>query len=176
MPNLSQCATRQRQRPLGVRSPVVARDVSQPSPLLLFSRVRLGTCPERLMPRDGIREVYFSQKEDIEIHRKEISRSGETKEQPRRVLQPWLTGIIAVVVFLCLCFIGFIVNKIWCKNAEVTNHLESPALEPDYANTNGTPVTGSSLEDVRSNEHPNAYENIYQTFNDESPKITVTEM
>ncbi|XP_059840261.1 uncharacterized protein LOC132401927 isoform X4 [Hypanus sabinus] len=105
MPNLSQCATRQRQRPLGVRSPVVARDVSQPSPLLLFSRVRLGTCPER-----------------------------------------------------------------------VTNHLESPALEPDYANTNGTPVTGSSLEDVRSNEHPNAYENIYQTFNDESPKITVTEM
>ncbi|XP_072919151.1 PDZK1-interacting protein 1-like [Hemitrygon akajei] len=104
------------------------------------------------------------------------AQNGETKEQPRRVLQPWLTGIIAVVVFLCLCFIGFIVNKIWCKNAEVTNHLESPALEPDYANTNGTPVTGSSLEDARSNEHPNAYENIYQTFNDESPKITVTEM
>ncbi|XP_062920376.1 PDZK1-interacting protein 1 isoform X2 [Mobula hypostoma] len=46
------------------------------------------------------------------------AQNGETKEQPRKGLQPWLTGIIAVVVFLCLCFVGFIVNKIWCKNAE----------------------------------------------------------
>ncbi|XP_055497803.1 PDZK1-interacting protein 1 isoform X2 [Leucoraja erinacea] len=101
----------------------------------------------------------------------------ETKEQPRRGLQPWLTGIIAVVVFLCLCFIGFIVNKIWCTDPEVSNHLESPAPEADYANTNGTQITETlTLKDVRSSEHPGAYENIYEIPYDESPKITITAM
>ncbi|XP_067846362.1 PDZK1-interacting protein 1 isoform X1 [Heptranchias perlo] len=103
---------------------------------------------------------------------------GESKEQSSRGLQPWLTGIIAVVVFLCLCFIGFIVNKIWCKDSGESNHPESPATEVEYANINGTQLTETlTLKDiVRSSEHPNAYENIYDITNDEPPKITITAM
>ncbi|XP_067893280.1 PDZK1-interacting protein 1-like [Heterodontus francisci] len=106
------------------------------------------------------------------------TQNGELKEQSNRDLQPWLTGIIAVVVFLCLCFIGFIVNKIWCKDSEESNQPESPATEVDYANINGTQITETlTLKDVvRSSEHPNAYENIYEITNDESPKITITVM
>ncbi|XP_067846363.1 PDZK1-interacting protein 1 isoform X2 [Heptranchias perlo] len=106
------------------------------------------------------------------------AQDGESKEQSSRGLQPWLTGIIAVVVFLCLCFIGFIVNKIWCKDSGESNHPESPATEVEYANINGTQLTETlTLKDiVRSSEHPNAYENIYDITNDEPPKITITAM
>lgn len=30
-------------------------------------------------------------------------------------LQPWLQGVIAVLVFLVLVAIAFVVNKFWCK-------------------------------------------------------------
>lgn len=30
-------------------------------------------------------------------------------------LQPWLQGVIAVVVFLVLVAIAFMINKFWCK-------------------------------------------------------------
>ncbi|XP_069794659.1 PDZK1-interacting protein 1-like isoform X2 [Narcine bancroftii] len=105
------------------------------------------------------------------------AQNGETKEHSKRGLQPWLTAIIAVVVFLSLCFIGFIVNKIWCKDSEVSNHVESPPAETDHVNVNGTQTTETlTLKDVRSSEHPSAYENIYEVPSDESPKITVTAM
>ncbi|XP_051869083.1 PDZK1-interacting protein 1 [Pristis pectinata] len=105
------------------------------------------------------------------------AQNDETKGHSRRGLQPWLTGIIAVVVFLCLCLIGFIVNKLWCKDSEVSNRLESAAPEADYVNTNGTQITETlTLKDVRSSEHPSAYENTYEIINDESPKITITAM
>ncbi|XP_078417295.1 PDZK1-interacting protein 1 [Cetorhinus maximus] len=106
------------------------------------------------------------------------TQNEELKEQSSRGLQPWLTGIIAVVVFLCVCFIGFIMNKLWCKNSEESNQPESPATEADYANINGTQITETlTLKDaVRSIEHPNAYENMCEINNDESPKITITAM
>uniref|UniRef100_A0A8C4SCI0 Uncharacterized protein n=1 Tax=Erpetoichthys calabaricus TaxID=27687 RepID=A0A8C4SCI0_ERPCA len=37
------------------------------------------------------------------------------KVSAQRAIPPWLTGIIAVVVFLFLVFIVFIVNKMWCE-------------------------------------------------------------
>ncbi|XP_007901866.1 PDZK1-interacting protein 1 isoform X2 [Callorhinchus milii] len=104
---------------------------------------------------------------------------GENKQQPRRVLQPWLTGIIAVVVFLFLCFIGFIVNKMWCKNSHESIDLEPPTGQADYANINGTKLTEtmSSTDPVRSKEHANAYENKYEiSLSEEFPKTTVTAM
>ncbi|XP_060685794.1 PDZK1-interacting protein 1 [Hemiscyllium ocellatum] len=106
------------------------------------------------------------------------TQDGEPKEQSSRRLQPWLTGIIAVVVFLCVCFIGFIVNKIWCTNSEESNQPESPAAEADYININGkqTSETLTLKGAVRSSEHSNAYENMCVVCTDESPKIIVTAM
>ncbi|XP_078074664.1 PDZK1-interacting protein 1 [Mustelus asterias] len=96
----------------------------------------------------------------------------------RRHLQPWFMGIIAVIVFLCVCLIGFIVNKFWCKNSEEHNQPESPTTENDYVNINGRQITETlNLKDaVRSSEHANVYENVCVITNDESPKITVTAM
>lgn len=31
-------------------------------------------------------------------------------------LQPWAQGVIAVVVFLVLVAIAFVVNRFWCKD------------------------------------------------------------
>ncbi|XP_059504232.1 PDZK1-interacting protein 1 [Stegostoma tigrinum] len=106
------------------------------------------------------------------------TQDGQPKEQSSRRLQPWLTGIIAVAVFLCVCFIGFIVNKIWCTNSEESNQPESPATEADYININGKQISETlTLKDaVRSSEHSNAYENVFEVCNDESPKIVITAM
>lgn len=35
-------------------------------------------------------------------------------DKVERALPNWLTGIISVVVFLCVVFIAFLVNKVWC--------------------------------------------------------------
>ena len=34
-----------------------------------------------------------------------------------RLLPQWLTGIIAVVIFLFLAFVTFLVNKAWCRSS-----------------------------------------------------------
>ncbi|XDV22486.1 hypothetical protein PO909_027371 [Leuciscus waleckii] len=36
-------------------------------------------------------------------------------EKAEQTLPNWLTGIIAVAVFLFLIFIAFLVNKAWCE-------------------------------------------------------------
>ncbi|KAL4634851.1 PDZK1-interacting protein 1-like isoform X2 [Arapaima gigas] len=41
------------------------------------------------------------------------AQQGDTK----RALEPWMTGIIAVAVFLFLVFVAFLVNKAWCHNS-----------------------------------------------------------
>ncbi|KAG9350822.1 hypothetical protein JZ751_024711 [Albula glossodonta] len=39
-----------------------------------------------------------------------------------RPLPNWLTGIIAVVVFLVLAFVAFLVNKVWCETSRSSDH------------------------------------------------------
>ncbi|XP_066548191.1 PDZK1-interacting protein 1 isoform X2 [Amia ocellicauda] len=88
----------------------------------------------------------------------------------QRALQPWLTGIIAVVVFLFLVFIAFLVNKAWCEQPGEKTDLEQ--VKPnEFVMINGTSHE-LSLETVRSSEHENAYENVAVY----SPQVTVTVM
>ncbi|KAK1165147.1 PDZK1-interacting protein 1-like [Acipenser oxyrinchus oxyrinchus] len=85
-----------------------------------------------------------------------VAQHGKTS--PQRVLQPWLTGIIAVVVFLFVVFIAFLVNKVWCEERSEEADPQHVKVH-DYVMTNGSnsePV----LDAVRSKEHEGAYENV----------------
>ncbi|NP_001007761.1 PDZK1-interacting protein 1 precursor [Danio rerio] len=77
-------------------------------------------------------------------------------ETAGRALPNWLTGIIAVAVFLFLVFISFLVNKAWCNNPS-----QPEAVIPNaYAMTNGSSIHETSLDAVRSGDGPNMYENV----------------
>uniref|UniRef100_A0A9J7X9G4 T-cell acute lymphocytic leukemia 1 n=1 Tax=Cyprinus carpio carpio TaxID=630221 RepID=A0A9J7X9G4_CYPCA len=80
-------------------------------------------------------------------------------EKAEQALPNWLTGIIAVAVFLFLVFIVFLVNKAWCETPS-----EPEAVPTEYAMTNGS-TCETSLDAVRSSEDPKAYENaiVHQT-------------
>ncbi|KAK9967610.1 hypothetical protein ABG768_001996 [Culter alburnus] len=82
------------------------------------------------------------------------------QEKAEQALPNWLTGIIAVGVFLFLVFILFLVNKAWCE----TPSKSEAVLPTEYAMTNGS-THETSLDAVRSSDGPNAYENaiIHQT-------------
>ncbi|KAM9461469.1 PDZK1-interacting protein 1 [Clarias gariepinus] len=76
-------------------------------------------------------------------------------ESVGRALPNWLTGIIAVAVFLFLVFIAFLVNKAWCEDSSQEEKVNGTANE--YAMTNGSNI---NLDSVRSHEHFDAYENV----------------
>uniref|UniRef100_A0A8B9PM13 PDZK1 interacting protein 1 n=1 Tax=Apteryx owenii TaxID=8824 RepID=A0A8B9PM13_APTOW len=61
-------------------------------------------------------------------------------QEARGNLQPWSQGVIAVVVFLVLVAIAFVVNKFWCKEKD---ELTACAF----------------LSQFRSKESQHAYEN-----------------
>ncbi|XP_015211382.1 PDZK1-interacting protein 1 [Lepisosteus oculatus] len=92
------------------------------------------------------------------------------QEKVQRALPPWLTGIIAVVVFLSLVFISFIVNKVWCQDSGQEGALEQTKVN-EYTMTNGT-NHDLRLVSVRSIEHENAYENVTM----QTGEVTVTAM
>ncbi|XP_051980464.1 PDZK1-interacting protein 1 [Xyrauchen texanus] len=88
-------------------------------------------------------------------------------DKVERALPNWLTGIIAVSIFLFLLFITFLVNKAWCETPS-----EPEAVIPnEYAMTNGSPTNETSLDAVRSSECTEAYENVIVHQTDE--KVTV---
>nr|XP_013803904.1 PREDICTED: PDZK1-interacting protein 1 [Apteryx mantelli mantelli] len=64
-------------------------------------------------------------------------------EAARGNLQPWSQGVIAVVVFLVLVAIAFVVNKFWCKEKE--------------ENVEAVVSIGDKREDVLSNGHEGKY-------------------
>ncbi|NXI99991.1 PDZ1I protein, partial [Psophia crepitans] len=79
----------------------------------------------------------------------------------RGSLQPWSQGVIAVVVFLALVAIAFVVNRFWCK--EKVENVETVVSIEDKQETvvsNGHEGRYlSAAADFRSKESQHAYEN-----------------
>ncbi|XP_065101431.2 PDZK1-interacting protein 1 [Paramisgurnus dabryanus] len=88
-------------------------------------------------------------------------------DKVEQALPNWLTGIIAVAVFLFLVFIAFLVNKAWFETPSKPEAVNSN----EYAMTNGSSTYETVLEVVRSSEDPNAYENV--TVHQTEEKVTV---
>ncbi|XP_041792122.1 PDZK1-interacting protein 1 [Chelmon rostratus] len=76
-----------------------------------------------------------------------------------RLLPQWLTGIIAVSVFLFLAFVTFLVNKAWCGRSSRSSTVEEPERENELVMTNGNTYS-TTLDVVRSKEDMNAYDNL----------------
>ncbi|XP_071402919.1 PDZK1-interacting protein 1 [Centroberyx affinis] len=55
--------------------------------------------------------------------------------QEERLLPQWLTGIIAVTVFLFLVFVAFLVNKAWCDKSR--RSAGDSVKDADFATSNG---------------------------------------
>ncbi|XP_073700432.1 PDZK1-interacting protein 1 [Garra rufa] len=87
-------------------------------------------------------------------------------EKAAETLPNWLTGIIAVGVFLFLIFVAFLVNKAWCEDSS-----KPEAVRNEYAMTNGSTYE-TSLDAFRSSDDPKAFENVMVHQTDEK----VTEM
>ncbi|KAJ8277509.1 hypothetical protein GJAV_G00075940 [Gymnothorax javanicus] len=77
----------------------------------------------------------------------------------QRPLPNWLTGIIAVAVFLFLVFVAFLVNKAWCDDSSRESKAVPVRNNEDHTMTNGTHYD-TSMDMVRTSEHENAYENV----------------
>uniref|UniRef100_A0A8C3TUD3 PDZK1-interacting protein 1 n=1 Tax=Catharus ustulatus TaxID=91951 RepID=A0A8C3TUD3_CATUS len=56
-----------------------------------------------------------------------MSPSLSPPSQTRGNLQPWAQGVIAVVVFLVLVAIAFVVNRFWCKDKVCSNVILTPS-------------------------------------------------
>ncbi|XP_057182461.1 PDZK1-interacting protein 1 [Triplophysa rosa] len=65
-------------------------------------------------------------------------------DKVERALPNWLMGIISVVVFLCVVFITFLVNKVWCNTSKPEDVFSN-----EYTMTNGSPSYETSLDAVR---------------------------
>ncbi|KAF1658212.1 PDZK1-interacting protein 1, partial [Aptenodytes patagonicus] len=79
----------------------------------------------------------------------------------RGSLQPWSQGVIAVVVFLVLVAIAFVVNRFWCKekveNVETVVRVEDKQETVTSNGHEGRYLTAAA--DFRSKESQHAYEN-----------------
>ncbi|PKK22655.1 PDZK1 interacting protein 1 [Columba livia] len=85
-------------------------------------------------------------------------------QQARGSLQPWSQGVIAVIVFLVLVAIAFMVNKFWCKekveNVETVVSVEGKHEAVMSNGHEGRYVTTAA--DFRSKESQHAYENVLE--------------
>ncbi|OXB68558.1 hypothetical protein ASZ78_000495 [Callipepla squamata] len=92
-------------------------------------------------------------------------------QEARGNLQPWSQGVIAVVVFLTLVAICFVVNRFWCKKQQDNvETVVSIGAKEEVAVPNGREGTYvSSAVDFRSKENKHAYEN---TLDPEEKVIT----
>uniref|UniRef100_A0A4W5RFR4 PDZK1-interacting protein 1 n=1 Tax=Hucho hucho TaxID=62062 RepID=A0A4W5RFR4_9TELE len=87
-----------------------------------------------------------------------------------RTLPQWLTGIIAVGVFLFLIFVAFLVNKAWCQNSRLETKVCECVETTGYAKTNGDNYN-TSLDTVGNRDQEGAYENM--AFESVEDKVTV---
>ncbi|KAM8805870.1 PDZK1-interacting protein 1 [Eudromia elegans] len=84
-------------------------------------------------------------------------------QEARGSLQPWSQGVIAVVVFLVLVAIAFMINKLWCKEKE--DNVEAVVSSGDKHETvlsNGHEGRYVTAADFRSKESEYTYENIVE--------------
>uniref|UniRef100_UPI00358FA9D8 PDZK1-interacting protein 1-like n=1 Tax=Myxine glutinosa TaxID=7769 RepID=UPI00358FA9D8 len=47
-------------------------------------------------------------------------------------LQPWVSGLIAVVCFLFLSFLTFVVYKVWCEKRSYNEELDGVQVEDEF--------------------------------------------
>ncbi|XP_009882941.1 PREDICTED: PDZK1-interacting protein 1 [Charadrius vociferus] len=82
-------------------------------------------------------------------------------QEARGSLQPWSQGVIAVVVFLVLVAIAFVVNRFWCKekveNVETVVSVEDKQDAVTSNGHDGRYLTAAA--DFRSKDSQHAYEN-----------------
>ncbi|XP_040422180.1 PDZK1-interacting protein 1 [Cygnus olor] len=82
-------------------------------------------------------------------------------QEARGKLQPWSQGVIAVVVFLVLVAIVFVVNRFWCnkKKDNVESGVTTGAKEEAVTSNSHEGRYMSTANDFRSEESKHAYEN-----------------
>ncbi|KAM4722163.1 PDZK1-interacting protein 1 [Rhinophrynus dorsalis] len=88
--------------------------------------------------------------------------SQQGHDHMKRTFPQWLTGLIAVVVFLFLVLVVYVANRFWEKKSQgnmlADPTIKSPGSEEVVSNgTHGHYAT--TIENVRSEEHEYAYEN-----------------
>ncbi|XP_029988432.1 PDZK1-interacting protein 1 [Sphaeramia orbicularis] len=86
----------------------------------------------------------------------------------QRLLPQWLTGLIAVAVFLFLAFVTFLVKRAWCDESSRRSPVETET--PNEPVSNNGNVYDTRLSTVRSSEDANAYENLVIDSSDD--KVT----
>ncbi|XP_070605053.1 PDZK1-interacting protein 1 isoform X2 [Erythrolamprus reginae] len=62
-----------------------------------------------------------------------------------RPLEPWLTGVIAVSVFLVLTMMAFIINKLWCQDKKDSKGDK----QTPFRNSKGS-ITSNGMEGAYS--------------------------
>ncbi|XP_034564259.1 PDZK1-interacting protein 1 isoform X2 [Notolabrus celidotus] len=77
-----------------------------------------------------------------------------------RLLPQWLTGLIAVVGFLFLTFVLFLVNRAWCDKSDRSTSAEA-VIENDIMTEENTYETSMDLVRRKSGESETG--NTYQT-------------
>ncbi|XP_030063372.1 PDZK1-interacting protein 1 [Microcaecilia unicolor] len=85
-----------------------------------------------------------------------ISCQQENVPIQRRFPQ-WLTGLIAVSVFLFLVLVVFVVNRVWCEDKKKNEPIA--VNKKDEVISNGTEGHYAGIDNFRSPDHDNAYEN-----------------
>ncbi|CAH2310745.1 PDZK1-interacting 1-like [Pelobates cultripes] len=85
---------------------------------------------------------------------------GQSGYTDARTIPQWLTGLIAVAVFLCLVLGVYLVNRMWNKRTQ--NNLQSEttgkSLECEETIPNGT-YTRYVEHSPKTDQHEHAYDN-----------------
>ncbi|XP_053549990.1 PDZK1-interacting protein 1 [Bombina bombina] len=88
----------------------------------------------------------------------------EGQKPTARLLPQWLTGLIAVTVFLFLVLVAYVVNRFWERRSQdnMMSVIEIKSDGIEEVVSNGTHESYRTLDSVRSTEHEHAYENLWK--------------
>ncbi|KAM4642846.1 PDZK1-interacting protein 1 [Discoglossus pictus] len=87
------------------------------------------------------------------------AQQGHSRED--RLFPQWLTGIIAVTVFLFLVLVVYAANRYWDHRSQANSLsiIEDKVVDMEEVVSNGTHERYIKTDDFRSQEHAHAYEN-----------------